>query len=375
MNIPRNPLAVILCLSLSSPVLASDDPVVCWGGEEHSLTALPEGVGSAPRAALAIWAPWVQEHDYELDLSDDGRVLLVTKDGSRRRDRQRALVERAVKSFDELLPPPTRVAAVEASDAPTSPTSYEYSWGLTDQPIDTETAVLIVVRDDEDQALLVDELVRQQDYLKDWAPCGKRQVGFVHQLPLCAAFVERPSGMQEWDPDNELVHRTARLLFMRRFGARVPYWLSTAAAWHVEERLLEDIYCFPHRSEFVWASEHTGWMSDLRRRFTKRGVAPPSIQELAGWERGTYEAQAAKLSFGMLRFFEQEHGQGLSGLVEAMRLHARERCREDLGGGRWRLRTDYQIPAREQQELLEAHLGEDVFLRAAEFLRARRRRR
>ena len=67
--------------------------------------------------------------------------------------------------------------------------------------------------------------------------------------------MENPAGMEEWDIENELVHRLAHLLLLRRFGQQ-PFWLTMGFSWYVEKEMRGAIYCYPYRSGFVWASEH-----------------------------------------------------------------------------------------------------------------------
>jgi hypothetical protein len=389
-------LAPLLLAALSLPVPAGDDPLagleVTWRGEERAALELPPELGPGPPAALAAWAGWAVEHGYRLTLSDDGRALLVTHERSRSPKKRLELLHRTEAAFDALLPAPERGAAPEpgapagAPDGPPPedpggpppedpgggpgglspegleplPYSWSHEWGVGTWPLDTETCVLFVCRTEEDHDDLVETLGEMQDYLAGWVETGKEQLGFVHQRPLVAAFVEGASGLEEWDPDNELVHRAAQLLFVRRFSAQQPYWLAQGLAWHLEHELRGTIYCFPYRSEFVWATEHTGWDRELQRRFKGRAKEPLHPDEFMEWRRGSYDADAARVTFGIAGFLARHHADRLPDFCEALRLYALEHGRRDLGGGSWERIPGYEVPAAEQLRLLRELFGETV---------------
>lgn len=370
MTPPQAFLLLAPCLLPIAPATPADGPPVRWKGEVHRPDDLPEELTAPPRAAIEAWVPWSEERRYELNLSPDARVLLVTRQGDRRRGRRMDLVERTAEVFDALLPAPPRDTPQPQQPRPNGDgQSYEYSWGSAIWPVDTETCVMFVVRNEADYESLVEELGTKNQYLEAWVPRGKKTTGFVHQMPLTAAYIENAAGMEEWDPDNELVHRIAQLLFVRRFSAQQPFWLTRGVTWHVEREVRGAIYCFPYRSGFVWATEHRSWELDLRRRFSREQAEPPTVEELAAWPRGTYHDEAAKLSWGLVDYIAREHREELTPFVEALRLHALEGSRVDLGGGSWKLVPDYTIPADEQRDLLHQHLGEDFLEKAAAFFR------
>lgn len=387
--------ALLALAPLLSNAAATDDALVDlevqWRGKDHPAAALPAELGPGPPAAVEAWASWAAEHSYRMTLTDDGRVLLLTHTRSRSPKKRLELLHRTEAAFDALLPAPEREETVEPAapggsaggpppedpgtppedpgGAPSGltpegleplPWSWSSEWGVGTWPLDTETCVLFVCRTEEDHDTLVEALGEMQDYLAPWVETGKEQLGFVHQRPLVAAFVEGAAGLEEWDPDNELVHRTAQLLFVRRFSAQQPYWLAQGLAWHLENELRGNIYCFPYRSEFVWATEHTGWDRELQQRFKDRKKDPLHPDEFMAWRRGSYDADAARITFGVAGFLARYHADRLPELCDRLRLFALEHGRRDLGGGSWERIPGYEVPEAEQLELLRELFGPAV---------------
>lgn len=366
----------------------SDDPLsqveIGWKGKTYAGPALPLEVGPGPPAAAEAWAAWTLEHDYRMTLTDDARVLLITHQKNGKFGRQLELVHRTEKEFDRILPEPEREEEVVEEEVPEDPTgelpedpdggpagwtpegleplpyTYSYEWGVGTWKVDTETCVMFIVRDEEDYGDLVETLGEMQDYLKPWVEKGKTFTGFVHERPMVAAYIANASGQEEWDPDNELVHRVAQMLFVRRFSSFQPYWLAQGLAWHIENELRGAIYCFPYRSEFVWATEHTGWDKELKSRFKDRDDQPLQASEFATWKRGKYEAEFARVAFGFAGFFDRYHQEDLSPFCEEVRLFAIEDNKVDLGDGNWERVTDYQVSIEDQLLFLKKHFGDEV---------------
>ena len=386
-------------LTLFLPLAATDDPLsrleLTWRDRAVTVGELPAELGPGPAAAVEAWAAWTDEQGYAMTLSDDGRVLLVTRGSTRTTRRRLELLHRTQEAFDELLPAPERREAggpglggppdgepgAPPPEGPGGgppedpdggpggltpegleplPYSWSYEWGAGTWPLDTETCVLFVLKNEEDHDHLVEALGEMQDYLAGWVATGKEQLGFVHQRPLVAGFVEGAAGLEEWDPDNELVHRVTQLLHVRRFSAQQPYWLSQGLAWHLENELRGTIYCFPYRSEFVWATEHTGWDRELQRRFKGRSDQPLHPDEFMAWRRGSYDAEAAHVTFGIAGFLARFHADRLPELCESLRLFTLENGRRDLGGGSWELIPGYEMPAEEQVRLMQELFGPEV---------------
>ncbi|MCB9916046.1 MAG: hypothetical protein H6828_13030 [Planctomycetes bacterium] len=392
---------MLAALALATLVLAPAEGVtVHWKGRPYEATALPAELGRGPAAALDAWSAWAASHDYRFDLSNDGRVLLVGPTQNGKVKRQLTLIEDTCELFDELFPAPVREAAPkeaapasepapphapdEPDDGPSpgeapggvptgegggqTASSFSYEWGAGTWPVDTETCVLFVVDDEEDYGSLLDALAKQQEYLKDWVRTARTYTGFVLEQPLAAAYIENARGMEEWDADNEVVHRAAQLLMVRRFS-QLPYWFVQGFAWHLEFELRKGIYCYPYRASFVWATEHTGWDAVLKTRYKERKDEPLRLEDFTRWRRGAYVEEPAKVCFGLARFLARYHATELTPFAEELRLFRDAHNRVDHGDGTWERVVNYEVPEDELLRMLQAHFGDDVLLQAAEFFR------
>jgi hypothetical protein len=368
---------------------------VHWGKKSYTLEELPPELGPGPAVAVGAWADWVESHDYRMDLDPEGRVLLISSRKNGKVKRQLQLIASTSERFDELFPaPPKSDPAPAAGDGaprswqddgeipedpggappwgggearPQTP-STSFEWGAGTWPVDTETCILFVAHDEADYADILDSLGELQEYLRPWVETGKRYTGFVLESPLVGAYIENAAGMEEWDPDNEVVNRVTQLLFVRRFSQQ-PYWLVLGVAWQLEFELRKGIYCYPYRDEFVWATEHTGWGSVLRDRFKDRKGEPLCTDEFSGWRRGSYDDVHAKLSYGLVDFLVRFHPERLSGFAEALRRFRDEDNRIELGNGSWARKPDYVLPDEELTRLLKEHFGPYVLTDASEFFR------
>ena len=343
----------------TGPAEPAADGFVRLGGRPYAVDELPEDLGEAPRVAVRAWTAWADEHEYELDLEADGRVLLVTPTGSRKRDKIRRKAAKVVKRFDELLPAPTT----------TGDDGVATDWGAGSTPLDRDTAVLFVLRDPKDQRLLLDELAQRHDYLAAWTKGAKNHIGFVLEQPLLGAYLEDAPILDEWRAENELVHRLTELLFLRRFG-RQPWWIQQGVAWNVELDLEKGLYCFPYRSEFIYAVEHDAWPDSVKGLYKRKGkdVKPLDLALLSSWNRGSFHAQSAWTAFGATNYLLAEHDDSFPLLLRDLLRHRLENGRVDNGDGTWQLVVGYEIPADELRAMLEARCGEDVLEEAGTYL-------
>ncbi|MFT7671196.1 MAG: hypothetical protein ACI8X5_003913 [Planctomycetota bacterium] len=370
---------------------------VRWQAKNFKCSDLPEGLGKGPVAAIESWAAWSLEHEYQMHLVKDKRVLLISPKDSSKLARHLKLIDDTAKEFDKLAPAPPREEIVledEEEGAPDSmpeeelpedpeggpagwspddeeplPFTFSYEWGAGTWPVDTETCVMFVVHDEKDYSTLVDTLVEKQDYLAEWAKTGKTQTGFVHERPLVAAYIENASGMEEWDPDNEVVHRVAQMLFVRRFSSQQPYWLVQGTSWYIEMKLRKAIYVYPYRDEFVFATEHTAWDSDLTNTFNDREEDPVRPEEFTAWNHGSYQGGPARLSYGLVGFIARYHPDAFGQFLEDLRLFAMEDNRVELGNGDWERASGYVISSENQMRLGEQHFRESFLKDAADYFR------
>jgi hypothetical protein len=390
-----------ICSGLAAPASAFQEAEtrVGWRGKSYLLERLPDEFPDQARATVEAWSPWVARTGYRMDLDQSSRVLVITTHTSGRAGSELELVERTGELFDELLPAPpaltiaARPTPQEAeidSDPDEIPEDPEetppglgapvpapprtaareptYTWGAGAIEPDTQTAVMLVLHDEKDYADVLAFLAQQQPYLQAWVAGAQVRIGFAIELPLCGAYVENASGQEEWDPDNELVHRVMRLLMLRRFGQQ-PYWLSVGLSWHAELSVRRTIYCFPYRNGFVGIGEHGGWAAALRSAFKGRKSNPLEMSEFADWRPGTYEDQKAMLAWGLVDFLANEHASSCSALLEDLRIFRDQDNRQSTGENSWQRRLDYEIPADTQHSLFARHVGEGFLEEASDYWR------
>ena len=390
----------LLSLALLGPVsphgnAAEDEASVNWKNKSYSISELPVSTGPTVAGTAKVWSDWVLEHDYQMHLSTDARVLVISRRKNSAIKRQLKLIDKTSKYFDKLLPAPKKIEK-EAADkpGPTKPsgdgdlpedpegglvgwneaepqkegqTTWSYEWGASTFERDTETCLVFVAKDMEDYGSILDKLGSLHDYLKPWVPTGKSLTGFVLERPLAAAYIENVSGQEEWNPNNELVNRTAQMLFLRRFS-QLPYWLVQGLAWHVEWELLEGLYCFPYRGEFVFAAEHTSWPAELKQRYKSKKPLTIEMSDFSEWRRGKFKPDPARVSFGFVSFLAREHKNELSGFAEGLRVFWEKDNRVDTGGGSWSRKVGYEISSANQQRMLREAFGNDVLEKAAKSL-------
>jgi hypothetical protein len=389
-------------LGLLALLALGDGAAITWREKELRLEALPEDLPPSARAALEAWHAWASGLEYRLDLDPAGRLLLVTR---RSNDRAPALMElagRVLERFDRELPAPAvrrEVKPVEvAAKEPPKPVRKEpplpedpedpegehpwklappkpvqvtvakpviKTWGSHGQALDTQTVVVFVLKDQDDFENLLANLAERFPFLEVWTKEAKALMGFVLGDPLAGAYLETPDGVEEWDPDHELVNRLARLCLLRRFG-ELPNWFVQGYAWHHEIAEKGAIYCFPWRDEFVWATEHSGWHRIVKERFLKEKLAPADFM---GWRRGKYLDAEAKASWGTCEFLVAKEAAKLPDLLDHLRVHREEHGRIQEDPNNWRRNTEYEIPVSEQQKLFVEHLGGDYMARATQFFR------
>jgi hypothetical protein len=180
--------------------------------------------------------------------------------------------------------------------------------------------------------------------------------------------------MEEWNPDNELVHRVAALAMFRRFGHQ-PFWVGLGVGWNVEFDVLKNIYAFPYRNSFVSVKEHGGWEADLKRVYSKRGKKQPlTVDELASLKRGSFDAAGAANSWGTLRFLVQNYPQQLPTLLQDFELTREKLGRKTDPGGTqewtsWSIAADFELSAEEQKGLIEKEIAPEAMAQASAFFR------
>lgn len=368
------------------------NPQVGWKGSSYAISKLPADVPAPAREAIDVWTAWVGEHGYRFDLDRSGRVLLISPSSNSALSKQLASIERVVKLTDERLPArvvtPSKPSAPLGGDSipedPESPPpgagsdgkSLEEAlrpktsiWGAGTQTLDRDTVVLLVLKNEEHYASVLTELVKIAPYLSGWAAGAVNLQGFTLEQPLAGAFLLAAAGQEEWDPENELVHRAAELLLLRRFG-RQPFWLQQGWAWHVEMDLCADVYCFPYRSEFVWASEHTGWDKALRDYANANTDTRFTAQDIGSLRRGAWDDRAAKLAWGTALYLDRQKQGALPLVLDELRQAWDSGSRRELGGGQWERDISFEVTPDAAAAILERHAGADFFAGLTQFFRA-----
>lgn len=343
--------------ALGGSTVAPGDEVARWKGRPATVDQLDEAFGEAVSAAIASWSPWAKEHDYVAHVEDKGRVVVFLADDARGVPKELALLTKTCDVVDELL----RFTVSEAT------AQLDLDNGLDtprDAPWVDSPAVMLHTRDEAEYATVLDHAAKLEPSLASWVPYGRRLTGFTLVKPLASGWAVAADGRVEWDPENEVVHRLTSLLVLRRFG-EVPYWLLTGVSWHVEIELCKDVYCFPYRDEFVWATEHTGWPKELEKLFKE--PREPFLPGLVAWQRGTFDAERSKEAWGLARFIAQKEGALGATLSDLAMLRRKEGVRH-FEDETWELIVGWEPSVDQQREIIARHMGEDFEGRAvAEF--------
>jgi hypothetical protein len=398
-----------IALALLAPsLLAGGDVVVRWRGEDYRSIELPVEMSEAARSAIDVWSEWGEKRSYRMDLSRDGRVLLVSPLRNSQNERQMGLVERVIELFDDKLPAPAERAVIGAPlpGEPGAPAVEEepsedeplpddpeeepnpwgdlsdeltgdgsrgawtksWAWGAGTVPPDTETIVFFVVRKQMEYRSILSRLAEMAPYLEEWVIDAAVTGGFTLQEPLTGAYVELTDGREEWSPAGELVNRIAGLLLLRRFGQQ-PYWFTMGWSWTAELEIRGGIYCFPYRDEFVFATEHSGWKGVLGSQFQSRKRPTLVLDEFASWRRGTYLDACARLSWGTVNYLLHRHPDELPDILEALRVLRDKENRVRVSETDWERDRFYTIPLETLDRILREHLGPTYLRDAADFFR------
>jgi len=375
--------ALVLGLAAPGSTVVEKESDVLWNGRRYATDELPEALPEDARVVVSSWAVWAREHEYRFLVDDDGLLVVVCPVSDGEAERRLELAERTAAAFDEHLPTPDRPepAAVEEEPdeddeeelIPEDPEGDEplfddvtverdepwsYEWGAGTRPLDTGAIAVFACKRESDYRALVDELGQRRTYLGEWAEDAKAVLGFAIEDPLVGAFALGASGLEEWDPHGELVHRVADLLMLRRYG-RQPYWVLKGWAWWSELAIRGAIYVFPYRDGFVGVGEHGGWDHLLRNRFGKRGEQP-TMADITSLTRGRWDDFAAGMALGTVTCLVDDRPEDFIQLLEQLRRAWDRDSRIEYPDGTWERDRDFRLTARQQQAIFERVLGADV---------------
>ncbi len=352
------------------------DIALTWKGAAIDPAALPAGLDPAVGAALEAWLPWTREYGGRIDIEASGRLVLIEHASASGVRKHLAGVDAALAQLDRRFPRLSKAPKTPAGhggaggvlpeDPEGAPARGGRSreevqrgsatqWGAGARPLDTETMVLLVLRDERDLERVLDRLVGLNPELAAWRAHASNHPGFALESPLVGAVVVGAAGQEEFDAENEIVHRVAELSLLRRAG-RQPYWLQQGWAWHVELAVRRSLYCFPYRDGFVSVGEHGGWDKALRAIWGK-SHSPLTFDELTALQRGKWDDRAAKHAWGVVSYLDQRHPERIPELFEDLRLAWERGSRRELGGGRWERDAQWELSANELEELFAERLG------------------
>ncbi len=346
---------IALAVAALAWVASAADTTLTWRGKKLDLAALPPELPADARVAVESFSAWAAEHDYRLDLDTSARALVVSaKDGAKWVKRAEAVLALADETFDG------RAGAASNEEPSGTATASPVAWGSGARVPNTGTFVLAVVRTPKDHPALLARLAELSPYLASWAKGSTPTPGFALEEPLAGAVVLGLPENKEWNADNEFVHRAAELAFHRRFG-RQPYWMLQGFAWHAEQSLCRGIYCFPYRTGFVRAGEHTGWRARLGKLWREK--PEPKLTELATLRRGSFEDVAALQAWGTMAYLCEHSGPALDTAMRELHELWEKNSRRDLGGGAWERVPEYEIPVPEQEQVFLKHVPADSLAR------------
>jgi len=384
-------LVVLAGLLLGGNAAAQSKVPISWKGRKLDAAALPKDFDPAPAAAITMWEPWARQAGYRMDLDAGGRMLVLSRANGSRGVKVLQLGGSAAAWFDELLPkPPPRTGEASATPAGAVPSSPEVipedpeapppgaenqpkakkpvsSWGSGSLEPDSQTATLIALADEADQKSLLEFITKSKPELAEWAAQASKELGFVLEIPLVAAYVESASGQEEWNPDHEVLNRAVRLLTLRRFG-QIPNWLVHGIAWEAENAYDGSIWVYPYRDEFVYTVEHTAWPLELASEFKERGGSPLRIEELTSWKPRTWDGSCARYAFGFVHYLASSNKDRISDLLEDFRRYRDANNRKPAGDETWTRDPNWEPPPEAQGAILRARFGENVFEEASAWL-------
>jgi hypothetical protein len=384
-------LVVLAAILLGGTAAAQSKVPISWKGKKLDAAALPKDLDTAPAAAIGLWEPWANKAGYRMELEANGRILVLSKGNGSRGARVLQISGTASAWFDEILPKPApRTGEANATPAGATPSSPEVipedpeapppgsenqpkpkkaasSWGSGSSEPDSQTATLIALADEADQKSLLAYIAASSPELAEWALQASKEVGFVLEIPLVAAYVENASGQEEWNPDHEVLNRAVRLLSLRRFG-QLPNWLVHGIAWEAEHALDGSIWVYPYRDEFVYTVEHTAWPTELANEFEKRRDSPLAIEELTGWKPRTWDGACARHAFGFVHYLASADRARISDVLEDFRRYRDANNRKPAGDETWIRDPNWEPPAQAQAAILRARFGEKVFEEASAWL-------
>lgn len=362
------------------PAAGADDlPKVYVGGKARPAAEVageqPAGQGDGLLASLAAYSEWTEQQGYSWTLPEGGGLLLAHPGKLRSKAKEPRLTAQALAHVEALFP---------RDGVPVAEPSTDNVWddafggqGAEPEP-DAPSGlapVVFLLDGEKDQGQLMGQLVAQHPYLANWGSgSGGTQAGFLLERPPLAGVLTTGAGLEEYDPLGELVHRVARLALHERYG-RQPDWLRLGLAWDAELLLRKRVDCFPGRSGFVGAVEHTGWDKALRAHLRSDRAPESVLDALSRLTTQVFDQEGAWLAQGTFAYLRERHAGELGELAAAFAADRERREVTRHGDGTWTRNSAYAPSPAAQREILERVLGSDFEAELRQALAGTGRRR
>ena len=338
--------------------------VATWRGKPQSIDELATATEDLSPAAIALarsWSTWAAPRGYRVILSDSGRVVLVFSRTYRRRaggkkedntvERFLRSVERTIAEVDQLIPR----EAVAGRDQPVVVVGARCE-DYADGDRGSGGAARVAARMGQDRRA-------GSERFHSGEPAGGR-------------LGRGPSPtLRSGTPRTSWVHRVATELILRHADL-LPTWLQIGLVWHVEDRVMRSIYCFPYRTEFVSIYDHTDWHTALMQMFKRRAKQPMELTEVAEWNlREGYQKERGYLAFGVGRYLAEFAPDSIAPALAELSALIGEKRKIKTGEYSWRTDPDYRLPIDEQLAVLRKHAGDGLLTSVTTFFRKGKRYR
>ncbi|MDA1264289.1 MAG: hypothetical protein O2816_04335 [Planctomycetota bacterium] len=313
-----------------------DDAKVHWQDKSFAPGDWPGGIPHDRRAEILRWSPLAKDMGYRMDLTDDGRVLVMSSARFNRSVRREArLVEKTVRSFDELMAPQA------GSQQP----------GAKVGQVRDELCVLLRLHDRGDYESTLDFLARSRPYLGPWAASQRARDSFDLRQPNCSAWIERESDRAS---ENQLVHRLSRCMTYGRYG-QAPAWLDRGVAWHMELEVVKSIRTLPG------AEQERGWERMLKDVYGDRDGLVLDCEDFAALTAKSRNEVQAGMACELVGFLAEFHPGAIGPVLHDLGQYDRNHGQVVLEDGRAEAVPGYEIPLTVQAHVLHRHVDGDVF--------------
>lgn len=354
---------VSLSATLSPAASPADTHEVYYKGEKWQVADLPEGLAPGVATAIDACAVWSKNLGYSLTLDPSGRVLLVCKRVGKRLKKELDLVESVLGRVDVWVPEPVAFPKEWQTQGNTQ------TWGWLGDPRAEVIPIVYILSGELQQEALLESLADTAPALESMVDGASKLSGFTLPVPLVTAYLESATILQEYSPENELVHRLTHMLLIQRAG-RIPQWLVSGLAWEAEWNLGRGIWCFPWRDEFVFNVEHVAWQRLARDHAMAEGPTKNlAVETLFALGRKRFVRADAILAFGCGAFLAREHPKVIRKFMEELSLDRARGVYHDLGDSSWELDWGYETSIDRQLEILQELVGDDVLNELTAYLR------